>query len=313
MWVIGLIGLGIGLGGALWLFSGRPPEGTVAVAGCEAGGKSALDLTGGRWCYDVVGSGEEHLVVLVGGLGLPAAVPAPLREPGEGIRVWAVAHPPMVSVDDVVLGLTELMDAVGISEAHFLGASVGGALVQAVAREAPGRVKTLVLSNTAAPLGSALPARVWVALRRPLARLPDAYVERTTRRRLVDAVEAGAGVDPEWRASVQGLSAAHVFALADLLVDFHRREYTPTDLDGWPGGVLIIESEDDPMVPSRHRKRLRQLYPGAEVHTFSNGGHTPSVRRPGAYREIVLGFLAVERAGGPEAEGTRILRNRVAK
>lgn len=291
---------GIAVAGVLlWLFTGRPPR----AGGLDPGGAPELgrgtddetekfvDLPGGPWCYEVSGTGEEHLVVLLGGLGAPAEVPSVLRPLAAELRIWAVAHPPMGSVDAVVDDLLTFMDTEDISTAHLFGASVGGAIVQQVVRRAPGRVETIILSNSAAPLGRNLLGRIWAVLRRPLARIPSRTIESWTERRLAEVL-GGEGDDRrDPSASTAGPTAAHVFALVDLIVDYHRREFTVDDLEGWDGRVLIIESLDDPMIPRKHRSRLRELYPEARVHTFPTGGHTPSLRHPEEFRRAVSSFL----------------------
>jgi pimeloyl-ACP methyl ester carboxylesterase len=43
--------------------------------------------------------------------------------------------------------------------------------------------------------------------------------------------------------------------------------------------VLIIEADNDPLVELTLREQLKELYPSAEVHTFSNVGHFPYLNR----------------------------------
>ncbi len=68
--------------------------------------------------------------------------------------------------------------------------------------------------------------------------------------------------------------------------------FTTADLSGWAGRVLIIESEDDPIVPRRHRERLKRLYPNATVHSFATGGHVPGLRDPAVMLDLMQGFLS---------------------
>lgn len=296
LWKI-LVGAALA-GLVLWLFTGRPPTlADLDEPPCRSEGGGSGDHSDeasesgsvGGWCYRVAGSGDEHLLVLLGGLGTPAEIPTALRPLSSRMRVWAVTHPPLRSVDEVAEGLVAFMDARGIPTAHVFGASAAGAAVQQLTRVAPGRVASMILSNSAAPLGRDLPAGLWTVLRRPMARIPPGLLGAWARDRLAAVVEGETG--GEASQVTEGLTAAHLFGLGDLIVDFHRQRFTTADLEGWPGRILILESEDDPMVPEKYRRRLRELYPGARVHTFSTGGHTPSLRHPVEFRGAVRSFL----------------------
>ncbi len=73
--------------------------------------------------------------------------------------------------------------------------------------------------------------------------------------------------------------------------EYHRRfHFTPEDLKGWPGRVLIAESDTDIIGP-RRRQALRQAYPNAEIRTFHDAGHAPMFSRFDEYLAMVRQFL----------------------
>jgi pimeloyl-ACP methyl ester carboxylesterase len=77
-----------------------------------------------------------------------------------------------------------------------------------------------------------------------------------------------------------------------LSVDFNRREsYAPADSADWPGRVLIVESDDDPMIPPAERRRLRETYPRAFVCTFPGAGHLIPLLRLEELVGLVKAFL----------------------
>ena len=59
------------------------------------------------------------------------------------------------SLDRLGRDVLEMMDALGIRRAHFLGLSLGGFIGQWLGIHAPERIDRLILSNTAAHLGPA--------------------------------------------------------------------------------------------------------------------------------------------------------------
>jgi pimeloyl-ACP methyl ester carboxylesterase len=75
-------------------------------------------------------------------------------------------------------------------------------------------------------------------------------------------------------------------------LDFNLREsYAPSDLDAWPGRVLIVESDNDPTIPPAERQRLRDTYPRAMVCTFPNAGHMITLLQPEALTGLVKAFI----------------------
>jgi deazaflavin-dependent oxidoreductase (nitroreductase family) len=82
-----------------------------------------------------------------------------------------------------------------------------------------------------------------------------------------------------------------VSALEEML-DFTRNyRFGPRDLEGWPGRILVIESENDETFSPRARAELRVFYPRASVPTFAGSGHAVMVTRPEEYVAAVRSFL----------------------
>jgi pimeloyl-ACP methyl ester carboxylesterase len=74
----------------------------------------------------------------------------------------------------------------------------------------------------------------------------------------------------------------------DLMQSFR---FAPEDLDSWPGRVLILEADEDPVTPEQ-RAELRQTYPQAQVHAFHGAGHAPWMSHREEYLSIIKEFLA---------------------
>lgn len=56
--------------------------------------------------------------------------------------------------------------------------------------------------------------------------------------------------------------------------------------------VLIIESENDPLVKPALRQQLKSLYPQAEVHTFKDARHFPYLNQPEAFTRLLREFVS---------------------
>ena len=59
--------------------------------------------------------------------------------------------------------------------------------------------------------------------------------------------------------------------------------------------ILILESENDPLVEPRLRGMLRQRYAGAYVYTFPDAGHFPYLNRPREYAVCLKRFFTEDR------------------
>lgn len=56
--------------------------------------------------------------------------------------------------------------------------------------------------------------------------------------------------------------------------------------------VMIIESDNDPLVELTLREQLKATYPDATVHTFSGAGHFPYLNRAREYTRLLVDFLS---------------------
>jgi pimeloyl-ACP methyl ester carboxylesterase len=186
-------------------------------------------------------------------------------------------------------GLVAILDAESVGAAHVVGGSFGGMLAQHLVRRYPERVRSLVLSHTAAPD----PSRARAAVIRIVSLLlPERPYRALFSRRLRDAFVAP---DPFWLryfdSAVASLTKADMVSRVILASEFLQRGYGPGDLESWPGRILILDADDDPLMPGGTRAALRVLYPRAEVHTFSGTGHKAAILHPERYAEPIRGFL----------------------
>lgn len=241
------------------------------------------------WRYHRGGGGDETILWLTGVLGAGEfAFPRALAL-GRMWRMLLPDYPPARSLDELTDGLVALLDAEGVERAHVLGGSFGGMLAQHLVRRHPRRVRSLVLSHTAAPHTSPMASPVLGALRL----LPGGVLRALFRRRLRPTDLGDAFWVRYFDECIAALERPDFLSRVALGVEFARGRYATTDLDQWDGRILILESDDDPLMSPANRRALRELYPTARVHTFSGTGHAAAILQPGAYVDIVGEFLRV--------------------
>ena len=205
-------------------------------------------------------------------------------------------YPPEVdSMTGLADGVAEILKEEGIRGAYVVGGSYGGMLAQVFIHRHPQLVSKLVLSHTYPPVERRVRS-VEPALR--LFRvLPMPIVKKMLRERMI-------GILPSKPSPELLLIAAQVREAVDTrltrqaalstytrMMDFDRQVFTPIDLSGWPGKILIMLAEDDPTTPENLRNELIALYPGATVHIFKGGGHATSVLESTEYITVLEEFL----------------------
>ncbi len=80
-------------------------------------------------------------------------------------------------------------------------------------------------------------------------------------------------------------------------IDFDQNYcFSPDDLHGWMGHMLIIEAAHDPVFSRGERAALKRLYPRARTHTFTGSGHAASLARSSEYVALINEFLREEPA-----------------
>ena len=192
--------------------------------------------------------------------------------------------------------LVELLDELDLAEVDVLGYSWGGALAQQLARDAPRRVRRLVLASTTAGMGCQPPSPMVLAVMSSPLRFGSAsYLTRVapliyggdTRlspisRELLDAWLA---LPPTRRGYVNQLYAISTWSSLTWL-------HTVT------APTLVVQGDDDPLVPTRNARMITRRLPNATLHIAHGGGHLWLLERSQTAADLIDRFLA-----GSDIEG----------
>ncbi len=251
---------------------------------------------GGDWRYLDVGRGSPTLLVLAGALGTAESGWQTILHFAErGYRVIAPSYPPSITtMNELADGVVGVMDREAIPKAHVLGGSYGGVVAQVFVRRHPERTERLVVSHAGCPDPER--GRKIAGALRWLRLLPMALLRAIVRKRL-------AGLLPEGPAGA--MLAAYVAEVLTYqttktgLLNGYRRvvdfdlngSFTPEDLAGWPGRILLIMADDDPSTPEPVRRAMQTLYPQAEVHLFHGTGHAAPILRQEEYYSVLETFF----------------------
>jgi pimeloyl-ACP methyl ester carboxylesterase len=247
------------------------------------------------WPYLTGGQGEPPLLLLSGALAIPDISWTSIVNFAARRHMIVPAYPPVMTMDSLVDGIAAVLRHQGIDQAHVLGGSYGGFVAQVFVRRHPQLTRSLVLSHTLAPYPET------AARLRPFVRLlrwmPMGLVRPLMRRVFRPMM-------PEWSEETACLLAIFdelvgfaldkkdVIGILERTVDYSVGSFTPEDLSGWPGKMLLVFGEDDPATPPEVRQRLASLYPGCHVHRFEGAGHTTSVTHQDEYVAVIEDFLS---------------------
>ena len=257
-----------------------------------------------KWEYVSCGQGEETLLLLPGALSVGESLFPFIEALENDYRIIAPSYALALTMSGLCGGIAQILKTEGLNQAHVFGGSYGGLVAQYFARQHPDKTRSLILSHTFV-LTPKLAKPLWIA-GKLFPAFPKTLFGPILRLRLnkilVSTLRAANHSETEfWRAYLNEALASgllkEVFIYQNnCLLDLAGQpQFTPDDLKGWPGKVLIIESDDDPAIKARDRALLRSTYPNAEVHTFRDAGHASSILKREEVFSIIRGFLQKDR------------------
>ena len=194
--------------------------------------------------------------------------------------------PGAYSMDRLGRDVIELLDALKIDRAHFLGLSLGGFVGQWLGIHAPERIDRLILANTAAHLG---PAVQWDAAIRAVEAAPD--MRDTTETFLhnwfaPDLFETHADVVAEFRAMLLAADRHGIAGAWAAVRDADLRRALPLIQNP----TLVIAGRYDTVTSLAHGEAIAAAIPGARLVVLP-AVHLSNVERAEDFERAVMGFL----------------------
>ena len=223
---------------------------------------SGLGGVGLYWRPQVPTFAEHFRVILYDHRGVGQSTPAPLA----------------AVVEDIAGDLVQLLDALGIAQAHLVGHSLGGAVAQVMAIEHPERLLSLVLCASW-PRADAWITRVGAVAKQlllqsgasaymqllPLFLYPPWWVNAYSAR-----------LEREHERVVAALPPPEIMVQRiDGLCAFNRH----TELGQITTPTLVLGARDDTLAPAYCSEALASLIPGAQLVLLERGGHACSTHR----------------------------------
>jgi 3-oxoadipate enol-lactonase len=182
---------------------------------------------------------------------------------------------------------TAVLDAAGVERAHVYGLSLGGMVAQELALRRPERVMALVLGSTTAggpeamladpqPLTFFVRAGAMAPEEAEWAAVPYNYSLRTRREhgdRIAEDIARRVDHGTDTLAYLHQVAAAATHNAVGRLGSIRA----PT---------LVVQGEEDIVMPPPNGQLLAQAIPGAELKTWPNAGHLYTTDEPEADRYV---------------------------
>lgn len=205
---------------------------------------------------------------------------------GMACRLWAGGESLADHTDDAIA----LIEAFTTGPVVFIGLSIGGLIAQSVASERPDLIRALVLSNTAAKLGTAQSwnDRIAAVQAGGMDAIADAVMERWFAPLFRSTPELAL-----WRTMLTRTPAQGYIAACKALAGADQRAATaalrlPT---------LVIAGAEDGATPPPMVRDTADLIPGAIFHEVVGTGHLPCVEAPDQWAALVAPFLKAHAYG----------------
>ena len=256
---------------SLHAFRADHPPATVSIGGREW-----------RYIASQAHASAPALVMLPGAFGAAELFWNQITDLGDRLRIVAATYPPADDVGLLADDVAGLMDHLGLASANLLGTSLGGYIAQRFAGRHGARIETLFLANSLSRTDqlardfdhAAIAVRTGGDIRAGVEAGIAAYAETDP----AVAVLKKILVDHGRHCLTDAMVKSRMLALASLT--------EPPPLAVPEERIVLIESDDDPVIAAAGRVHMRQRYPGAPCHTLTSG-HFPYVTRADRYSAII--------------------------
>ncbi len=190
------------------------------------------------------------------------------------------------TIADHAADLAGLLDAIGAQDVVLCGLSIGGLIAQQFAATHPGRVRALVLCDTAHKIGTAETwnPRIATVERDGIAVIADAILERW--------------FTPGFRTGQPALYAGCRNMLIRQPVDGYSGSCAAVrdaDLSEIVGTIsaptLVLVGDQDGSTPPDLVRSTADLIPGARFEIIADAGHIPCVEQPAALVDRMRHFF----------------------
>ena len=198
--------------------------------------------------------------------------------------------PGPVTIDSLAEDVEVLLEAYGVQRFVGIGLSVGGLIMQRLALRRAGAMTHLVLSDTAAQIGT---KEAWDTR---IAAVREGGVRAVSDQILRNWFPPDYCATDDfnmWRNMLERTAPEGYAAVSEAIRDADFRE----DLPKISQPTLAIAGEHDGSTPPKMVRQMADRIPNARFEQIANSGHVPCIDRPAAFSELLLAHLGAAPRG----------------
>jgi len=245
-----------------------------------------LERNGQVWTYRKEGTGPALL--LLHGMGGEADLWWQQIERYEKhFTVIAPTYPPVRTLQELSEGIIDILDAEDIDRTIVMGTSFGGYLTQYLLAQHPQRFERAALLNTFPPnniIAEQNRLQGWA-----LRLLPEPVVFSIYRAGLEKRVLPASQNSPLLRAHLMALASGNMTKEQLYARFLCVMESFQPNAPSIP--MLIVDSDNDPLVSEQLREMLARTYAQAKRVTLHEAGHFPYLSHSDQFHRIIDEFL----------------------
>lgn len=192
--------------------------------------------------------------------------------------------PAPYSMGALITDAERLLDHLDVKNCLFVGLSIGGMIAQGLAVKRLDLIRAMVISNTAAKIGTVemWDERIAAVHAGGIEALADPVMERWFSKSFREKPELTA-----WRNMLTRTPADGYIGCSAAIsgTDF----YTPTSGLSLP--TLAIAGSEDGSTPPDLMRETAALIKGSKFHLIRSAGHLPCVEKPTEYAQVLSDFI----------------------
>ena len=241
-----------------------------------------------EWKYLSIGTGKKTILFLHGMSGSYDVWWQQINYFKSDYRIISLTYPPVKDLKSMGNAILKILDKEKIEKTIIVGSSLGGYFSQYLAYNYPERIEKAVFANTF-PVNKQIEednkyktvvlkiAPEWLVMAVMRKGLYKKILPAGNNSRILEAfmIEQFSGY----------MSKKQFVARYECVID----KFEQTKKLSIP--ILIIESDNDPLVKKELREKLKTIYPNAKIVTLHNMGHFPYLNEANNYNNILKSFF----------------------
>ena len=252
-----------------------------------------ITINGIIWEYYSGGKGDKTILFLHGMGGDYTLFWQQIAAFENDYKIISYTLPEKInSLENTANGILKILEAENVNKFYAVGTSMGGYITQYLVKIIPSRVEKAVFGNTFPPNDLIAKENAGKSNFVPL--LPELLVSKLGEKKLNNEIIPAAKNNQLLKAFLRSIPFSKKQFINRYYIVIDRFSIFPDNYEIKRIPKLIMESDNDPLIPAELRKEIKELYKNAEVYTFHNEGHFPYISAVDQYNKVLKDFLNKE-------------------